>query len=124
MYRVLIADGDETCRGLLMQALSVDEYQIAVVSSGKDALECISRKGTDVLIMEVHLPDMEGWSLIPEVRRINGDIPVIAVTADDAWETSRRIRIENGPIFFYEVKPLNMREMQEVVRKAVQRVQR
>jgi len=63
----------------------------------------------------VHLADMPAWILIPKVHQLDPDIPIIAVTADDSWETSRRVRVEGGPVFFYGLKPLNLREMQKVV---------
>ena len=118
MYRVLIADGDRKDRELLTQALSIDACRIEGVSTGREALERIAMGGVDVLIAEVHLPDMPGRDLISKVRWIDPDLPVIAVTDDDTWETSKRVRTEGGPVFFYGLKPLNLREMQQVVRSA------
>lgn len=115
MYRVLIADGDQAARDLLTQALSVDDCQIDAVSLGGDALRHITEAVVDILITEVHLPDMPAWDLIPAVHRFDPDISVITVTADDTWETSRKVRMAGGQNYFYGVKPLNLREMQEVV---------
>ena len=106
-----------------MQALSIEDYRIEVVSRGEDVLQHIAAEGADVLIAEVHLPDMPAWDLIPKVHEIDRRIPVITVTADDTWETSRRVRVESGPVFFYGLKPLNLKEMQEVVRGAVRWMQ-
>ncbi len=124
MYRVLIADGDRASRDLLAQALSRDDCQIEVVSRGEEVLQRVATERVDVLIAEVHLPDMPAWDLIPKVRQIDRHISIIAVTADDTWETSRRVRVERGPVFFYALKPLNLREMQEVVCCAAQWTQR
>jgi len=124
MYKVLIADEDEASRDLLAQALSIDDYQIEVFSRGEGVLRRIAAGGVDVLITEVHLPDMPAWDLIAKVHRIDRRIAVIAVTVDESWETSRRVRIESGPVFFYALKPLDLREMQQVVRLAVEWAQR
>ena len=102
----------------------MEDYQIEVVSRGEEVLQRVATEGVDVLITEVHLPDMAAWDLTAKVRQIDRNIPVIAVTADDTWETSRRVRIEGEPVFFYGLKPLNLREMQEVVRCAARWRQR
>ena len=119
MHRVLLADGDQDSRDLMAQALSLDDYQIEAVSLGGDALRHIAEGTVDILITEVHLPDMPAWDLIPRVHRIDPDIPVITVTADDTWETSRRVRMAADQAIFYGLKPLDLREMQEVVRSVV-----
>ena len=120
MYRVLIADGDRQSRELLMAALSGDDCRIEGVESGAEALRRVVQGDVDVLIAEVHLPDMPAWTLFSRLHRDNPGIPTIAVTADDSWETSRRVRTEGGPVFFYGLKPLNLREMRQVVRSAAQ----
>jgi len=119
MYRVVIADGDRASRDLLAQALSIDDCQIEMVSRGKDVLRHLTKGQVDILITEVHLADMPAWNLIPQVHQIDRDLPVITMTADDTLETSRRVRLEGGPVFFYGLKPLNLREMREVVRGVV-----
>ena len=115
MSKVLIADRDRESRDLLAQALSMNDCQVELVTQGEEVLRRISRGETDVVIAEVHLADMPAWILIPKVHQLDPDIPIIAVTADDSWETSRRVRVEGGPVFFYGLKPLNLREMQKVV---------
>ena len=118
MYFVVIADEDRTSRDLLIQALSIDDCRIETVSLGEDALRHVAESEVDVLITDAHLPDMPAWELVPKVHQIDRHTSVIAVTADDSWETSRRTRVEGGPVFFYAIKPLNLREMQLVVRCA------
>ena len=120
MYRVIIADGDRASRELLAQALSIDDCHIERVSRGEDVLRYLTKGQVDILITEVHLPDMPAWELIPQVHQIDRDLPVITMTADDTWETSKRVRIEHGPVFFYGLKPLDLQEMQEVVCSIVQ----
>ncbi len=119
MYRVLIADDDEMSRGPLARALATGTCRVEVVSCGVDALVRIARAGADVLIAEVHLPDIPAWKLFPAVRRIDPDTMLIAVTADESYETSIRVRTEGGPVFFYGLKPLNLQEMQQVVSSAI-----
>jgi len=120
MYRVVIADEDRASRDLLAQALSMDDCQLQMVSRGEDVLRHLIKGQVDILITEVHLPDMSAWNLIPKVHQIDRDISVITMTADTTWETLKRVRKEGGYVFFYGLKPLNLQEMQEVVRSVVQ----
>lgn len=115
MYRVLIADGDGAFRDLLAQALTIDDCQVEVVERGEEVVRRVAAGGVDVLVSEVYLPDLPAWDLISKVHQIDHDLPVIVVTADDSWETARRVRTEGGAIFFYGLKPLNLREMKQVV---------
>lgn len=124
MQRVLIADADCTSADLLAQALSTEGYPIKRVTQGREVLKRIAARAVDILITEVHLPDLAAWDLIPQVRQLAPAVPIIAVTADESWETSRRVRIESGPVFFYGLKPLDLREMREVVRCAAAQRQR
>ena len=119
MWKVLIADGDVASSDSLREALSMNDCQVEVVSEGKEVLRQAARKEVDVVIIEVNLPDMPAWDLVPRLRQIDRDVPIIAVTADDSWETSRRVRLEGGPIFFYGLKPLDVIEIQQVVLSAV-----
>lgn len=118
MYRVLIADGDRVAREILAQALSVDVCEIELVSTGEEALRRVVERGVDVLIAEAHLPDMPAWELFAKARQIDVDLLAIAVTEDDSWETAMQVRTGGGPVFFYGLKPLDLGEMQEVVRCA------
>lgn len=117
---MLIADEDQVSVAQLTRALSPEDYQIEWVTHGEDVLRRFTAGEIDILIVEVHLPDMPAWELLPQGRQIAPEVPVIAVTADDSWETSRRVRIERGPVFFYGLKPFNLREMREAVHCAAQ----
>ena len=118
MYTVLIADVDGERRDRLAQALSLDRCQIELVSTAEGMLREISRRDVDVIVTEVHLSDASAWDFLPKVHEIEPHVPVIAVTSDDSWETSRRVRVEGASVFFYGLKPLNLWELRRVVQRA------
>ena len=113
MCRVLVADEEGRSRDLLVEALSIDGHETTVTASGSEALTRIAEGGVDVLIAEVHLKDRPAWTLFPDVHRLDPSVPLIAVSADDSWETSKRVRSEAGPVFYYGLKPLNLKEIRE-----------
>jgi len=120
MDNVLIADGDRASRDLLAQALSSMACQVDFVTEGEEAFRRVSTGAVDVLITEVHLADLPAWRLVPRVHQVDPDLPVIAMTADDSWETSKRVRITGGPVFFYALKPLHLPQIRAVVCSALQ----
>ena len=120
MGNVLIADGDRASRDLLVQALSSMDCQVEFVPGGEEVFWRVSSGAVDVLMVEVHLSDLPAWHLVPRVHQLDPDLPVIAMTADDSWETSKRVRIEGGPVFFYALKPLHLPEIRAVVCSAIQ----
>jgi DNA-binding NtrC family response regulator len=124
MYRILVADGDAASRELLGQMAAMEDCQVELVSQGAEVLRTVAAGGVDVVVTEVHLPDMPAWQLVPQIHQMDPGIPVIAVTSDDSWETSRRVRIDGGPVFFYGLKPLPLREFQQVVVSALRWRQR
>lgn len=119
-----MADGDAESRELLGQMAATAGCRVELVSQAAEALRIVAGGGVDIVVTEVHLPDLPAWQLVPQIHQMDPDIPVIAVTSDDSWETSRRVRIEAGPVFFYGLKPLSLREFQQVVGSALRWRQR
>jgi len=117
MNRIVVVDGDEEVRDELVRLLS--DYQVEGFSQGKDALLRIATGDVDVLIVEVHLPDMPAWELIPKVHQRDPDILLITITDDNSWETSRKVRLA-GSILYYGTKPLKVWEIRRVVDAALQ----
>ena len=123
MHKVLVVDADPHVCAQLKQSLESVGYRVAETAAGKDALVRVSA-GVDALIAEVHLPDMPAWELVPQIRAVDPQLPIIAVTEDDSWETSRKMRTNGERIFYYALKPLDLREMQKVVGSAIRWRQR
>ena len=120
MSKILIVEPDESSANRLARGLSRSGYQVETVSVGEVAVRRIQAQQVDVLITEVNLPDMQACDLIARVHRIDPEIPVLVTTDDESWETSRKIRIGSAPVFYYGLKPLDPREMQQVVHSAIQ----
>ncbi|MEW6750092.1 MAG: response regulator [Candidatus Latescibacterota bacterium] len=118
MGRVLVVDPDPVQRRALARGLAValeGQHRIEEEEDGRGAVARVSAGGVDVLVTEVHLPDVPGWVLLRRLHELDPELPVIAVTADESWETSRLVRVEGGPVFYYGLKPLDQAELGRVV---------
>lgn len=118
MATVLIVDGNAQSRAELAGVLTHAGWQVQTCSTAAEVIRRLSAIAPDVLVTEVHLPDLPAWELLPRIRAFDPELPVIALTADDSWETSRRVRVEAGPVFYYGLKPVNPTELQRVVQSA------
>ena len=82
MKKILIVEDVEMNRDLLVQLLE-EEYELVEATNGKEGLEAAGRERPDLILLDISLPEMDGWEV---TRRVRADealqhIPIIAVTA-------------------------------------------
>jgi two-component system nitrogen regulation response regulator GlnG len=92
--------------------------RIDVVRSGGDAISHIARGGTDVVLLDVSLPDIGGLEVYQRIRQIDARIPVVFVTATTAAETA--IEAMRHGAFEYLFKPLDLERLEDVVTEALE----
>jgi two-component system response regulator RegX3 len=114
---VLVVEDDPTIAEPLASGLRRRGYDVAVAATGAAAL---AAEGYDVVLLDLGLPDMDGYDLCRELRAA-GDVPIIMVTARGD-ETDRVIGLELGADD-YIVKPFGFRELVARIRAVSRRVQ-
>jgi CheY-like chemotaxis protein len=77
---ILIVDDDQDCRWLLTSLFNLRGYQAHSVSSGNEAITWIENFKPDVIILDVMMPDMDGWETFQQLRG-RTDLPVLFLTA-------------------------------------------
>jgi two-component system, OmpR family, response regulator len=88
--KVLVVDDEPNIRELVEVALKFHGCAVAVSASGKDALHQAETYEPDLMILDVMLPDMDGFEICRTLRSEGNDVPVIFLTARDT--TSDTIR--------------------------------
>jgi CheY-like chemotaxis protein len=78
--RVLVVDDDTSIRDLLHSALVEEGYDVKVASDGRDALDVIGHWLPDVIVLDLMMPVMDGWTLARRVQQ-DYDVPIIALSA-------------------------------------------
>lgn len=79
--RVLAVDDEPNMRRLLEITLRQAGYQPLIAANGREALDILKKDGADVVISDLHMPQMDGISLLKQMRESDMNIPVIIVTA-------------------------------------------
>src|SRR3984957_4610101 len=94
------------------------DYQIELVRSGSEAISHVAKGQTDVVLLDVVLPDMSGLVVYQQIRQIDARIPVIFVTQTTSTDTA--IEAMRQGAFEYLFKPLDLDRLEEVVTEALE----
>jgi CheY-like chemotaxis protein len=83
MKKVLVADDKDTGRELVRTVLEESHYEVIEASNGVEALEQARRVLPDLIVLDLHMPHLDGFGVIEELRRDPrfANTPVIALTA-------------------------------------------
>lgn len=105
MARILIVEDDKSINELMIRCLTVTGHDCLAAFSGSEALCAVEKNMPDLILLDINLPDMDGFEVMEFIR----GIPVIYVTARN--EIKDRIKGLNGGAEDYIVKPFHFQEL-------------
>jgi len=116
---VLVVDDDKHAVEILYRLLQREGFDVLCANGGREALALVAAHTVDVILLDVMMPEMDGFEVCAELRRQERtrDIPVILVTAKDDMDT-RVIGMKLGVSEFL-TKPINKRELFTRVRAQI-----
>lgn len=109
MADILIVEDDKRINELIRRTLAMTGHQGFPAFSGREALFVLEEKRIDLILLDIGLPDMDGFRLMKRLAGEYADIPVICVTARD--EVPDRVKGLKGGAEDYIVKPFAMEEL-------------
>ena len=83
--RVLVVDDDASIRELLSTVLEDDGYEVMPAANGEDALAVCARWRPDVIVLDLMMPVMDGWTFAKRLRE-RDDIPIVVLSAANDLE--------------------------------------
>jgi two-component system OmpR family response regulator len=107
--RLLIVDDEENLRSMLAAALRHHGFEVATVANGRDALAAIADNAPDLVVLDVMLPDLDGFEVCRRLRADGDRTPVLFLTARDATEDLVRGLTLGGDD--YVQKPFSLEEL-------------
>jgi len=115
--QILVVDDDEETVTLLREILSKEGYNVDTAADGKTALDRINSRSPDLVISDIHMPDLDGMGLLAELRVRHPDVPVILMTAYGSLKTA--VDGLRSGAFDYLSKPFIVDDIRLVVRRAL-----
>lgn len=109
MFHILVAEDDKTLCGLMGDYLEESGYQVLRARDGVQALELLDRNHVDLLVCDIMMPKMDGYTLTQELRDAGYTMPILIVTAKESLEDKRQ-GFQAGADD-YMVKPVDFEEM-------------
>ena len=114
---VLIADDDAAIRTVVNQALARAGYSSRATSNAATLWNWISQGEGDVVITDVVMPDENAFDLIPRIKKIRPDLPIIVMSAQNTFTTA--IKAAERGAYEYLPKPFDLKELVAMVGRAL-----
>jgi len=119
MPKIMIADDDNNICELLRLYLEKDEYAVVIAHNGAQALELFTRENPDLVLLDVMMPELDGWQVCREIRK-KSTCPIIMLTAKSEV-FDKVLGLELGADD-YIVKPFETKEVMARVKAVLRRV--
>jgi len=104
---ILIVDDDADFALSIQQILESRSYRTQISPCGREALQAVKREGTDLILLDIRLPDINGLEVFLEIRKVNSTIPVIAMTGYPDDEAEKISLINSSSNTGVIVKPID-----------------
>ncbi len=109
MFRILVTEDDRELRQLFRRVLENSGYEVAEAADGQEALNVLENTYIDLIISDIMMPRVDGYELVRSVRQAGIRIPVLMITARDAFQDMQRGFVSGTDD--YMAKPVNVNEM-------------
>jgi two-component system, NtrC family, nitrogen regulation response regulator GlnG len=114
---ILVADDDAAIRTVLNQALSRAGYEVRSTSNAATLWRWVSQGEGDLVITDVVMPDENAFDLLPRIKKLRPDLPVIVMSAQNTFMTA--VRASERGAYEYLPKPFDLKELIAIVGRAL-----
>ncbi len=115
--RVLIAEDEKDLNNILVQKLQSEGYSIDSCFNGQEAIDLIDTVEYDVIILDIMMPKVDGYSVLSHIRNLGKNTPVLFLTAKDS--ISDKVKGLDSGANDYLVKPFSLLELSARIRSLI-----
>lgn len=116
--KLLVIDDDEAACRLVKAVFEAEGFEVTVAHDGHAALERVAQSVPDVLLLDFHLPGLNGLEVLEQLKALAPSLPVIMLTASREVKTA--VRATQLGAFDYLTKPIDTEEVVVVVGRALE----
>ena len=118
--KVLVVDDEEHITELVKMGLSMNGFEVERASTGRGALEAIEKNRPDLVVLDIGLPEMDGWEVLERIRDLS-EVPVLILTAHDLEH--EKVRGLTSGADDYLTKPFGVQELGARIQALLRRSQ-
>lgn len=109
MVNILVVDDNDSIRKLITMYLKRDGYNVFAASDGLEALDVLGQEHIDLIILDIMMPNMDGYTLTNELRTAKYSLPILMITAKETFADKKQgFSVGTDD---YMVKPIDFDEM-------------
>lgn len=113
MNKILIVDDSKDIRDILSKMLSLMGFEAAVASNGNEALNLFLADSFDLVLTDLEMPDLDGWTLALHIKDKSPNTPVVMMTGSEKEAVMERLK--GSCIDSILFKPFMLEDIQETV---------
>ena len=118
--QILIVDDSHDLTHVIADFLSMYGYQVHTARDGYDALECLQSQQIQVVVSDIHMPRMDGFTLMGEIKTKYPKVPIVLITGFSVSD-AQKMALERGANAFV-AKPFKLKELKSVIESVSQEV--
>jgi len=118
MHSILIVDDEPNYLIILSELLRDEGFEVFTAPGGNEGLALVKDVDLDLVITDMQMPGMDGLQLLQAIKKINGDLPVIMITA--FAQVDKAVAAMQAGAFNYLAKPFSNDELIVTINKAIQ----
>jgi two-component system alkaline phosphatase synthesis response regulator PhoP len=107
--RILLAEDEESIRDMLQLNLELEGYEVVCAEHGRQAIRFFQEQHFDLILLDVMMPELDGFQVCEQIRLTNLEVPILFLTAKDASE-DRILGLKRGADD-YLTKPFHLEEL-------------
>lgn len=121
MFNILVVEDDTNTRKLMCAVLQNNGFEVFSAENGEDALQVMDRQPVDLVVLDIMMPGMDGYTLTQELREAGSNLPILMVSArQEARDRRKGFRVGTDD---YMTKPVDEEEMVLRIRALLRRAQ-
>jgi DNA-binding NtrC family response regulator len=118
MNTILVVDDSKAIRDILLNILSFMGFHVAVAGDGNEGLHLFFARSFDLVLTDLRMPGMDGWTLASHVKDKSPYTPVVLITGEEKQGIVERLK--GSCVDFVLFKPFRLEEIQEMVQKMLE----